>query len=556
MKPLRPFPKGRRPRSGDVEAIRTLIRDLPRDPSLLVEYLHCIQDAYGGLSRDHLCALAAVLELPMAQVYETASFYHHFDIYPRNAPRDRVTVRVCTSPSCAMAGGEQLLETLTAQSDPDKLRVVSAPCMGRCHRAPNAAVGQNYLEKAEATDVLDAALNRHTSPRVPTHESLAEYLFARQGYQALERCRQGHCTVSGILDNLDAAGLRGLGGAGFPSNRKWEVVRSGKPPRYLCVNADEGEPGTFKDRHYLTSQPHQFLEGVLIAQWAVAADLVYIYLRDEYPECREILRKEIQLLEDRGIAPAGMLELRRGAGAYICGEESAMIESLEGKRGLPRQRPPFVAEVGLFGRPTLVHNVETLFWISDILRRGGQWFADHGDAEHKGLRSYSVSGRVKNPGVKLAPAGTTARELIETYCGGMAAGHTFAAYLPGGASGGILPADLGDLPLDFGSLEPHGCFVGSHAVVILSQEDDLPALARNLVAFFCHESCGQCTPCRVGCEKLLDLISAENWDLPLIQSLSQTMQDASICGLGQAAPNPVLSILRHFPQAVPAKERP
>jgi formate dehydrogenase len=458
-----------------------------------------------------------------------------------------VTIRVCDSLSCAMAGADRLIEALKRQA-PASVRVLHAPCMGLCDKAPAAAVGRNYVGSVSVQSLLKLAGERRVKPKLPRYQSLKDYREAH-GYDALAELRAGGTTPEKLIDVLLEAGLRGLGGAGFPSGQKWKFVRAGPAPRYVCINADEGEPGTFKDRYYLENRPHQFLEGALIACWGVGAQGCYIYLRDEYPAIRDILLKEIKGLETEGLAAPGYIELRRGAGAYICGEESAMIESIEGKRGFPRHRPPYVAQVGLFGRPTLVHNVETVYWMPEIVRRGAEWFAAQGKAGHKGLRSYSVSGRVKQPGVVLAPAGSTANEIIGL-CGGMAEGHEFAGYLPGGASGGILPAGMADLPLDFGTLEPHGSFVGSHAVVILSDKDSMRAAAANLVKFFADESCGQCTPCRVGCEKAAKLMASERWDTGLLNELSSAMADASICGLGQAAPNPIRSVMKYFAEDV------
>lgn len=547
----RGFPKGRQADPQAVEEIREVTGPGPYARDLLIEYLHMIQDHFGHLSARHLAALAREMRLAQAEIYEVATFYHHFDVVKEDeTPPAPVTIRVCDSLSCVMAGGGDLLEQLRG-SAPEDVRVVAAPCMGRCDTAPVAVAGHNHIDHASAQKLLDAAAKRHLSPEIPPFKSLDDYL-ADNGYEALKACRSGTHTPDGVVEVLGEAGLRGLGGAGFPSGKKWQFVRAEPGPRYLCINADEGEPGTFKDRYYLETNPHQFLEGALIAAWGVEAEACYIYLRDEYPAAREVLLREIAALERQGLVEPGFIHLRRGAGAYICGEESAMIESIEGKRGLPRHRPPYVAQIGLFGRPTLVHNVETVYWIPDILRRGADWFASQGKADHngavshKGPRSYSVSGRVKNPGVKVAPAGITVRELIEDYCGGMAQGHEFKAYLPGGASGGILPASMGDLPLDFGTLEAHGSFVGSHAVVILSDRDNIADAALNLMRFFEHESCGQCTPCRVGCEKAAVLMEQNAWDETLMQELSQAMMDASICGLGQAAPNPLKSVLTHF----------
>lgn len=548
----RAYPKGRQV---DLQA-RTEVRDLlgagaiQRD--LLIEYLHLIQDKYGHLSAQHLAALAAEMKLAQTEVYEVATFYHHFDVVKEGeVPPAAVTIRVCDSLSCQMAGAEVLLEDLKSKA-PEDVRIVSAPCMGRCDLAPVVEAGHNHIGNAEADDVLVNVAAENIKPIVPAIASFADYK-SDGGYEILSECRGAKRTVDGVIETLKDAGLRGLGGAGFPSGQKWGFVRAEPGPRYLCINADEGEPGTFKDRHYLESNPHQFLEGALIAAWGVEAVAAYIYLRDEYPAAREILLAEIAVLEREGIVQPGYINLRRGAGAYICGEESAMIESIEGKRGLPRHRPPYVAKVGLFGRPTLVHNVETVYWLPKILAKGAAWFAGQGKPGHKGPRSYSVSGRVMQPGVKFAPAGISVQELIDEHCGGMADGHTFKAYLPGGASGGILPAAMSDLPLDFGTLEKYGCLIGSHAVVILSDKDNVADAALNLMQFFEHESCGQCTPCRVGCEKASVLMTEKVWDQGLLEELSNAMMDASICGLGQAAPNPLRSTIRYFADDIAAR---
>ncbi len=541
------FPKGRQLEPEALRDVRALLGDRPRQRDFLIEYLHLIQDSEGCLKADHLQALADEMRLPMAEVYEVASFYAHFDIVlDGEAAPAPVTVRVCDSLSCEMAGAQRLLETLPELVGPG-VRVVRAPCMGRCDVAPVAEVGHRHVESATAGSIAEVAAGSDHHPEIPDYQDLGAYL-AEGGYGVLKDCLEGRRDVEQVVATLNDGGLRGLGGAGFPTGRKWHLVRAEPAPRLLTVNADEGEPGTFKDRWYLERKPHQFLEGMLIAAWAVDAEAVYIYLRDEYPAVREILSKEIAALKSAGLAEQRFIYLRRGAGAYICGEESAMIESIEGKRGLPRHRPPYVAQRGLFDRPTLVNNVETLFWVPEILAKGAAWFADQGRHGSKGLRSYSVSGRVKAPGVKLAPAGITVAELIAEYCGGMAEGHVFKAYLPGGASGGILPARLGDLPLDFGRLEEHGSFVGSHAVVVLSDQDDVKAAALNLMRFFEDESCGQCTPCRNGTEKAVKMMSQDVWDAPLLEDLAEVMREASICGLGQAAPNPMLSVLKHFPE--------
>jgi formate dehydrogenase len=542
----RNHPKGRQVDPAALDEVCALLGARERRRDLLIEFLHLIQDRYGHLSARHLAALAEEMRLPQAEVYEVATFYAHFDIVLEDeTPPPAITVRVCESLSCAMAGSAALMAELERTLGPG-VRVIPAPCVGRCDTAPAVAVGQGPVNTATAKSVAEAVRRRAVAPVVPNYPSLETYRAAG-GYGVLKACLDGARTREQTIAELSDANLRGLGGAGFPTGRKWGFVRAEPKPRLMAVNADEGEVGTFKDRHVLEAAPHQFLEGALIAAWAVEADEVYIYLRDEYPQIREILLAEIAAVEKAGLAPHTKLHLRRGAGAYICGEESAMIESIEGKRGYPRHRPPFVAQVGLFGRPTLVNNVETLYWVPEIARRGAAWFAGHGRRGAKGLRHFSVSGRVKSPGVKLAPAGISLRELVDEFCGGMAEGHTLRGYLPGGASGGILPERLADLPLDFGTLKEHGCFVGSHAVVVLSDQDDMKAVALNLMKFFEHESCGQCTPCRVGTEKSVKLLERKRWDAGLLDELGKTMTDASICGLGQAAANPVFSVLRFFP---------
>jgi formate dehydrogenase beta subunit len=540
-------PKGRQLDPSALAEVQALLTDRPRRRDLLIEHLHLIQDRYGSLSAGHLAALAAEMKLALTEVYEVATFYAHFDVVKEGeAPPPAVTVRVCDSLSCAMAGAEQLLAKLPGILGKD-VRVLRAPCMGACDRAPVAAVG--HLQTFKATPdkiVVDVKANKHPHAWQPLAD-FAAYQKAG-GYALLNDCLSGKRTRDDIIKIVSDAGLRGMGGAGFPTGRKWSLVRAEPAPRLMAVNCDEGEPGTFKDRHYLERDPHRFIEGMLIGAWVIEAPDTYLYVRDEYPELRLMLAEEIAKAEDAGFAAHTKLHLRRGAGAYICGEESAMIESIEGKRGLPRHRPPYVAQVGLFGRPTLEQNVETLFWVRDIVEKGPEWATSQGRHERKGFRSFSVSGRVKNPGVKLAPAGITARELIDEFCGGMTDGHTFKAYLPGGASGGILPAKMADIPLDFGTLEPHGCFVGSHAVVILSDKDDMKAVALNLMKFFEDESCGQCTPCRAGTEKAAKLMATGPWDVSLLTELSAAMRDASICGLGQAAPNPLLCVLKYFPE--------
>jgi len=542
-KPRR-FLKGRQTEQDALTKINDLIgTKTQRDH--LIEYLHKIQDTFGGLSAAHLRALAEIMNIPQIEVYEVASFYAHFDIikedeeYP--AP---ITIRVCNSITCAMKGSKDLYHNLKLEHDPKEIRILEAPCLGRCAHAPACHIGRNSIDEATTEKVQSSIDAKKLKPEIPSYKPYKAY-SAEDGYKQLEKFREGQIKTDEIINTLQDAGLAGLGGAGFPSGKKWQFVRSYEGPRLMTVNGDEGEPGTFKDRHCIETNPHQFLEGMLIAAHAVEAERVYIYMRDEFPTCIEILKNEIKALENRSIIKTGFVELRRGAGAYICGEESAMIESIEGKRGLPRHRPPYIAEVGLFNRPTLNHNVETLFWIPKILKEGPEWFANQGTNGSKGPRSWSVSGWVKNPGVFVAPAGITVNDLIEQ-AGGMQEGHNFKAYLPGGASGGILPAKLGDLPLDFGSLVEQGCFVGSHAIVILSDQDNMRDVAVNLLEFFEEESCGQCTPCRVGCEKAVELMKNPKWDVELLEELSTLMIDASICGLGQAAPNPIKSIIRFF----------
>src|SRR5882672_10142202 len=539
-------PKGRQLDMQAVAEVTALLGDRPRRRDLLIEHLHLIQDKYRHLSAAHLAALAAEMQLAQTEVYEVATFYAHFDVVKEGeVPPPAITVRVCDSLSCAMAGAETLMAALPGKLGPE-VRVLRAPCMGACDRAPLAAVGHVQVMQA-GPDKIAAAVTKGAHPHAyPTPKDFEGYQ-REGGYALLKACLAGTRTRDDLIKVVSDAGLRGLGGAGFPTGRKWSLVRAEPAPRLFAVNCDEGEPGTFKDRYYLERDPHRFIEGMLIAAWVVEAPETYLYVRDEYPEVRLLLAQEIAKAERAGLSPHTRVHLRRGAGAYICGEESAMIESIEGKRGLPRHRPPYVAQIGLFGRPTLEQNVETLFWVRDIVEKGAGWFASYGRRDRKGLRSFSVSGRVRDSGVKLAPAGVSARELIEEYSGGMADGHTFKAYLPGGASGGILPASMADLPLDFGTLEPYGCFVGSHAVVILSDRDDMKAVALNLMKFFEDESCGQCTPCRAGTEKAAKLMAQGPWNEALLGELATAMRDASICGLGQAAPNPLVSVLKYFP---------
>jgi formate dehydrogenase len=541
-------PKGRAIDPEALAEVRAVLGDRPRRRDLLIEHLHLLQDRFGCLEARRLRALADEMRLSQAEVYEVASFYDHFDVVgdgdARPAP---LTIRVCESISCMIAGADRVIEELEAGVDPQQVRVLRAPCVGRCAGAPAARVGNREVDNATAAGLMRLAREGQIDVAVPSYVGLAEYV-ADGGYELLKTVRSGALDAAEIIRTMQSAGLRGLGGAGFPAGKKWEFVRSYEGPRLMSINGDEGEPGTFKDRWFLERDPHRTLEGALIAAHAVEAERIYFYMRDEYPAVLEILRREIAALEARGIAAPGFIELRRGAGAYICGEESAMLESIEGKRGLPRNRPPYIAEVGLFGRPTLNHNVETLWWIRDIVQKGPEWFAKQGREGHPGPRSWSVSGRVKKPGVVLAPAGVTVRELIDDYCGGMLDGHEFKAYLPGGASGGILPAALGDIPLDFGGeLATLGAFVGSHAVVVFSDHDNAKDAVVNLLKFFKHESCGQCTPCREGTGKMVQLLQKQGeLDEPAINDLETVMRDSSICGLGQAAPNPVNHLLKFF----------
>ena len=543
----REAPKGRVVDPAALAEVQRLLGSAPRARDLLIEHLHKLQDHFGHLSARHLAALAREMGLAQTEVYEVATFYHHFDVVKEGetAPA-ALTVRVCDGLSCEMAGAGGLLAHLPALLGPE-VRVIAAPCIGRCEQAPAVAVGQHPLAGATCESVLSAVTAGRKTDMPADFIKLDAYK-RDGGYALLKKCIAGELDVDDVIKALEDSGLRGLGGAGFPAGRKWRIVRAEPAPRLMAVNLDEGEPGTFKDRVYIERDPHRFLEGMLIAAWAVGISRIYVYLRDEYHGCRAILEAELARLREAPPYP-GMPEivLRRGAGAYICGEESAMIESIEGKRGMPRLRPPYVAQVGLFGRPTLEHNFETLYWVREILERGGAWFTSHGRHGRKGLRSFSVSGRVRSPGVKLAPAGITMRELLDEYCGGMQDGHAFYAYLPGGASGGILPAAMGDIPLDFDTLQPYGCFIGSAAVIVLSDQDTAAGAARNMMRFFQHESCGQCTPCRNGTAKASALIDKPVWDLELLADLSQVMRDASICGLGQAAPNPVDCVIKYFP---------
>jgi formate dehydrogenase len=543
----RDLPKGRQVEPEALAEVQALLGEQPRRRDLLIEFLHLLQDHHRCLHARHLAALAQEMRLAQVEVYEVASFYAHFDIVlDGETTPPPLTVRVCDSLTCELMGAPALLAAL-----PEALgagvRVVRAPCMGGCHNAPVAAIGHALHEHATAASVAAAVASGESHPHPPAYRGFDAYR-ADGGYRLLEACVGGAMPLEDVLKRLEDSQLKGLGGAGFPTGRKWRFVRAEAKPRLMAVNADEGEPGTFKDRIYLETDPHRFLEGMLIGAWGVEASDVYIYLRDEYPQCRALLRAEIAKVAAAGLARHANIHLRRGAGAYICGEESAMLESIEGKRGLPRHKPPYPSQVGLFGRPTLINNVETLYWVRDIVEKGADWFAVQGRRGRKGPRSFSVSGRVRDPGMKLAPAGITLRELIDEHCGGMAEGHVLKGYLPGGASGGVLPAAMADLPLDFGTLEQYGCFIGSAAVVVLSDKDDMKAVALNLLRFFEDESCGQCTPCRVGTEKAVKLMQRPHWDRTLIEELVKVMGDASICGLGQAAMNPVKSVLKHFPE--------
>ena len=548
----REAPKGRRVDPQALSEVRDALGGAPRRRDLLIEHLHAIQDRYRCLSAAHLAALAQELQLAQSEVYEVATFYHHFDVLRdgEDAP-PALTVRVCAGLSCELAGARGLLERLPAILGTE-VRVLAAPCIGRCDQAPAALVGQRPVMHASPEAVLAAVTARATADR---HEGHIDYDAYRKegGYSLLRACMEGRFDPESVIVTLMASRLRGLGGAGFPAGRKWRIVKNEPGPRLMAVNIDEGEPGTFKDRHYLEQDPHRFLEGALVAAWAVGIDTIYLYLRDEYHGLRAMLAQELDRLRAAPPVPdLPEIVLRRGAGAYICGEESAMIESIEGKRGMPRLRPPYLAQVGLFGRPTLEHNLETLHWVRDVLERGAEWFTNQGRHGRRGLRSFSVSGRVREPGVKLAPAGITMQELLDEFCGGMQDGHTFYAYLPGGASGGILPASMADIPLDFDTLQRYGCFIGSAAVVVLSDRDTARAAALNTLRFFRDESCGQCTPCRAGTAKAVALMERDVWDKALLAELSQVMRDASICGLGQAAPNPFDCVVKYFPHELEA----
>jgi formate dehydrogenase len=545
--------KGRQADETSLQEVRALLlldaEALKQRRDLLIEQLHALNDSFRGLHERHLVALSKLMNIPMAEVYEVATFYHHFEVIREGEQAPQFTLRVCDGLSCEMAGAATLLNNLKASLGSSKIKVVSAPCVGRCEQAPVAVVHQHEIGHATVEKVLAAVQAEAMQPVAPDYIDLNAYR-ADGGYALLQSLSNGMQNTEAVMKAMEDSGLRGLGGAGFPAGRKWRIVSEQEAPRLMAVNIDEGEPGTFKDRTYLEHDPHRFLEGMLVAAHVVGIDAIYIYLRDEYHACRQVLEAELQKLKANSSIHLPMIELRRGAGAYICGEESAMIESIEGKRGEPRMRPPYIAQVGLFGRPTLEHNFETLYWVRDIVQKGPEWFSGFGRHGRKGLRSFSVSGRVKKPGVKLAPAGITMAELIEEYCGGMQDGHDFYAYLPGGASGGILPASLSDIPLDFDTLQAYGCFIGSAAVIVLGHQDSARNAALNMMNFFAHESCGQCTPCRVGTEKAVQLMQAAVWDNATLEDLNQVMADASICGLGQAAPNPVRCVQKYFPQEV------
>jgi len=527
--------------------IRELLGDEPRSRDMLIEHLHKIQDHYGHISNRHILALAIDMSLPMTEVYETATFYHHFDVIkPKGTPPPPLTIRVCESLSCEMFGAKELIEDLKTKYK-NEIRIQAVPCVGRCDVAPVAVVGTNPIEHANQESVENAVSNKDIDAAVADYIGYADYKDSG-GYQTLIDCVNGKHEREEIIKTLEDSKLRGLGGAGFPTGQKWRILSQQTKPRLIAINIDEGEPGTFKDRYYLERDPHRFIEGTLIAHWAIEAEDIYIYLRDEYAGCRKTLEKElIELIQD---PPCELpnIHLRRGAGAYICGEESAMIESIEGKKGMPRLRPPYVAQVGLFGKPTLEQNMESMHWVRDIIENGAEWFSSEGRHDRTGLRSFSVSGRVNNPGVHLAPAGITMRELIDEYCGGMLDGHEFYGYFPGGASGGILPASLGDVPLDFDTLQEHGCFIGSAAIIVLSDKDSAKNMALNAMRFFEDESCGQCTPCRVGTAKASHLMAKDEWNKELLEELARAMEDASICGLGQAAPNPLRCAIKYFPE--------
>ena len=541
------YPKGRDVDDTAFEEVNNLIGDLPKKRDMLIEFLHLIQDKYGEIRKKHLGALAKLMKIPFAEAFEVATFYAHFDVIEDDAPSIQdITIRVCDSLTCELFGSEKLIKDLSDGLDTKKVRVLRAPCMGLCDKAPACEVGHKHVNFSSLEKIKKVISNNDLHPEIVEGKTLDQYLNSG-GYEILKKCYSGDLIVEKIIDELNNSGLKGMGGAGFPSGQKWKFVRMEPGPRLMTINGDEGEPGTFKDKLYLENNMHKFFEGMLVAAWAVEAKKIYIYMRDEYPGIRLKMIDELEKIKKAKIIDDSIeIYIRRGAGAYICGEESAMIESIEGKRGLPRHKPPFVSKVGLFGKPTLNHNIETVFWVPDILKNGHEWYSSQGKNGHKGPHSYSVSGRVKKPGVKLAPSGITMNELLNDYCGGMEDGQKLLGYLPGGASGGILPASMGDIPLDFGTLEKHGCFIGSGAIVVFSDKDDVKKVALNLLKFFNDESCGQCTPCRVGTEKAVKLMEKNNWDEDLLRELVQTMGDASICGLGQAAGNPITCTLNFF----------
>ena len=540
-------PKGRQVEDKYLDEVSKLFSGLIFKRDELIEYLHTLQDKFGVLYDKHLVALSTIINLPLSEIYEVATFYAHFNIVKDSKDYNPVNVvRVCESLTCELFGAHKLLQDIKKLENKN-IKVVPGPCMGRCNVAPTVCVGKNYVDVANFDKVKKTIDEKNFDPFIPDYINLSSYK-KKGGYEIANKIKNGVISKKQILDSLNESGLKGKGGAGFPTGKKWEIVSNYNGKKYVAVNGDEGEPGTFKDRSYLESDPHRFLEGALIASYFINAQKVYIYMRDEYPTVIKILLDEINKMEDEKIIPKDFFIVRRGAGAYICGEESAMIESIEGKRGLPRHRPPYVAEIGLFGCPTLTNNLETLFWVRDIIEKGAKWFAEKGSNGNKGFHSFSVSGRVKNPGVKVAPAGITIQQLIDEYCDGMADGHTFKGYLPGGASGGILPATMNDIPLDYGSKElmDAGCFLGSAAVVVLSDHDNMKDVALNLLKFFEEESCGQCTPCRSGTEKTVKLMQEKNWNKEKLKDLSEVMAQASICGLGQAATNPLNSVLKYF----------
>ena len=543
-----PYPKGRTLDQKASDDIKSLINGTPVRRDLLIEYLHLIQDRFRCIKKKHLAALSDIMKIPFAEAFEVASFYAHFDVIDDDSPQPpEITLRVCDSLTCELKGSDVLIKNLKKKyHNSDKVRVLRAPCMGLCDHAPACEVGHNHLKECSIDSIETAIKTSNTHPQIIDGISLDSYI-SNGGYKILRKCYEKELSVETVIEKLEHAGLKGMGGAGFPSGQKWKFVRMEPGPRLMTINGDEGEPGTFKDKLYLEQNLHKFIEGMLIAAWAVEAKDIYIYLRDEYPGIREKILRELGKVKKMNIVdPETVIHLRRGAGAYICGEESAMIESIEGKKGLPRHKPPFISKVGLFGKPTLNHNIETVFWVRDIIEKGSEWYSSQGKKGSKGPHSYSVSGRVKNPGVKLAPAGTTMNELLYEYCGGMEDGHKFYGYLPGGASGGLLPSSMADIPLDFGTLEEYGCFIGSGAIVVFSDKDDITKVVLNLLKFFEDESCGQCTPCRVGTEKAVKLLEKNNWDKNLLEELIQIMGDASICGLGQAAGNPIKCALKYF----------